>query len=100
MSSADIRLEEGKMQVNGELTFATVTALLGQSRALFQGAGEHIEVELSGVQRADSAGLAMLIEWMRLAASQGSSITFFHLPEQMKAIAEASDLDSILPVSA
>jgi phospholipid transport system transporter-binding protein len=99
VSKADIRFDGGKLQVSGELTFATVSGLLGQSRSLFANAGEGIEVELSGVERADSAGLALLVAWMRLAASQGNRITFHHLPEQMRAIAAASDLDSLLPLS-
>lgn len=99
MSKADIRLYGNRLQISGELTFATVTSVLKQSQPLFQKAGDEIEVELGGVVRADSAGLAMLIEWMRRAAAEGRSITFLHLPEQMRAIAEASDLDSVLPLS-
>ena len=99
MSKADIRLDGERLQVSGELTFATVTELLGKSRRLFAEAGKHIEVELGAVERADSAGLALLIEWMRIASSHGAGITFCHLPEQMRAIAVASDLDSLLPMA-
>lgn len=99
MSKADIRLEGETLRVSGELTFATVTTLLAQSRPLFERLGEHIEVELGGVERADSAGLAILIEWMRLANTRGGSIRFSRLPEQMLAIAVASELDTLLPLS-
>jgi phospholipid transport system transporter-binding protein len=100
VSSAAIRLEGGILHVSGELTFATVTPLLRQSHPLFAQAGEHITVELGEVARADSAGLALLIEWMRQARAQGRSIHFSHLPEQLLAIANASDLDAILPLTA
>jgi len=99
VSKADIRLEGETLRVSGELTFATVTTLLAQSRPLFERLGEHIEVELGGVERADSAGLAILIEWMRLAKNRGGSIRFSRLPEQMLAIAVASELDTLLPLS-
>ncbi len=99
MSKAAITRENDRFKVSGELTFATVTELLEQSRGLFAQAGESLEVELEAVERADSAGLALLIEWMRLANAQGKTIHFSSLPEQMKAIAVASDLDTILPVT-
>jgi phospholipid transport system transporter-binding protein len=81
------------------LTFATVTGILEQSRGLFAQADEVIEVELGAVERVDSAGLALLIEWLRLARDMNKSIRFSQLPEQMKAIAAACDLDSILPLA-
>ena len=99
VSKAGIHRVEGRFKVSGELTFATVTGVLGESRELFTQAGESIEVELQEVGRVDSAGLALLIEWMREAHSQGKSIRFFDLPQQMMAIAAASDLDTILPLS-
>lgn len=99
MSKSAVHLDGGKLKVGGELTFATVTGILGQSRELFAKAGESIEIELDGVERVDSAGLALLIEWMRMASAQGKTIRFFRLPEQMMAIAAASDLESILPVA-
>jgi len=99
VSKADIRLDGKVLRVSGELTFATVTGLLTQSRPLFDQVGGEIEVELGGVERADSAGLAILVEWMRQAGTRGASIQFLHLPEQMLAIAAASEMDSILPLA-
>lgn len=99
MSEVAIRLDGERIKVSGEMTFASVTGLLGQSREVFAQAGETIEVELGDVVRVDSAGLALLIEWMRRAHAEGKTIRFFSLPEQMQAIAAASDLDSILPIA-
>ncbi|HEX9801827.1 MAG TPA: STAS domain-containing protein [Gammaproteobacteria bacterium] len=99
MSKAAIQRSNGGFTISGELTFATVTALLEQSRALFSQADEAVEVDLGAVERVDSAGLALLIEWLRLAREKGVDIRFSHLPQQMKAIAAASDLDSILPLA-
>ncbi|MDH3871274.1 MAG: STAS domain-containing protein, partial [Gammaproteobacteria bacterium] len=57
---------EGRWRLSGELGFGTVSRMLKESRAGFLDAGD-IEVDLSGVTRADSAGLALLIEWLRTA---------------------------------
>lgn len=99
VSKAGILRVDGRFKVSGELTFATVTEVLGQSRRLFAEAGDSIEIELGEVTRVDSAGLALLIEWMRQARTLDKAICFFDLPEQMTAIAAASDLHAILPLS-
>ncbi len=99
MSDTGIQHADGRFRVSGELTFATVTRVLERSRRLFTQAGEALEIELGAVERVDSAGLALLIEWMRVAQALDKSIRFFNLPDQMMAIASASDLDSILPLS-
>lgn len=99
VSKAGIQYSDGRYKVSGELTFATVTQVLAQSHTLFTQAGDSIEIELGAVERADSAGLALLIEWMRNAHARDKDIRFFELPEQMRAIAAASDLEAILPLS-
>ncbi|MFA5531151.1 MAG: STAS domain-containing protein [Thiohalomonadaceae bacterium] len=90
----------GRCRVGGEMTFATVSGLLAASLAAFAEPEEHLEVDLSGVMRADSAGLALLIEWLRRARGTGKTIVFRAIPDQLRAIARVSDLEGILPVEA
>jgi phospholipid transport system transporter-binding protein len=90
--------EPGVLSVNGELTFKTVTAVLEQSRPLLDAAQGWLVMELAGVSRVDSAGLALLIQWMRMAEARSVDILFRHVPEQLLAIARASDLEKILPL--
>lgn len=90
--------EPGVLRVSGELSFTTVTALLEQSRPLMDSAQGWLVMELADVNRVDSAGLALLIQWMRMAREKSVDILFRHVPEQLLAIARASDLDQILPL--
>lgn len=90
--------EPGVLRVSGELTFVTVNNLLEQSRPMLQGAQGWLVMELAGVGRVDSAGLALLIQWMRMARERSVDILFRHVPEQLLAIAHASDLDAVLPL--
>jgi phospholipid transport system transporter-binding protein len=97
---SDIRIEpqgEGHFLLVGELSFETVPGLYASSMAAMESAGEII-MDLHGVTRTDSAGLAMLIEWMRFAHRKTVNIRFKNLPAQMLAIAKVSRLDRILPV--
>ena len=86
------------LYVTGELNFATVPALLEQGNALLAArAGARVSLDLRAVTRGDSAGLALLIEWMRTARRHGSAIEFRNIPPQMLAIARVSGLDGVLP---
>ena len=94
------RIEEGKngrLEIHGDLNFSSVALL-------WNGAGgtipqrEELDIDLSHVQRSDSAGLALLVEFLRQARQAGQSIRFFNIPAQMLAIARVSALDEVLPL--
>ena len=85
------------MAISGELTFASVPALWKRCCSSFSERTE-LEIDLSDIQRADSAGLALLVECVRQARQTGKSIRFFNIPSQMLAIARVSSLDQILPL--
>lgn len=89
-------LAEGGFSVSGALTFETVPAVAHASATLLSGGGD-INLDLQGVRHADSAGLALLIEWMRAARAQEKRIVFKNIPLQMRAMATMSGLESILP---
>ena len=83
--------------VAGELTFATVNGLLEQGPKLFENHHE-LKIDLTEVTRSDSAGLALLIDWMRLAKEASKEIMFYNVPDQILAIAHASGVDELLPI--
>ena len=87
----------GRWLLSGELGFATVPGLLaGPGRNLGTSASE---VDLAGVTRADSAGLALLVTWTRASARAGHAIRFTHVPAQLLSIARLSGLEEILPLA-
>jgi len=88
---------EGRFRLVGELTFATVMALWREGTAQLTGGDGPLTVDLGQVERADSAGLALLIEWTREAERAKRPIQFHNVPRQMREIARVSSLDGILP---
>ncbi len=92
-----VSVGEGRFRVTGDLGFETVKALLASSREQFASAGQ-IEVDLAGVTHGDSAGLALLIEWLRFAQRSGKSIRYTGIPEQLRALARISEVDELLPI--
>jgi len=88
----------GHWSFAGELGVSSVPGLLARATPALRGSGD-ISVDLSGVVRADSAGLALLVELLRGAARNGRSIVFRDVPEQLLSIARVCGLDGILSLS-
>ncbi|MGB9428763.1 MAG: STAS domain-containing protein [Gammaproteobacteria bacterium] len=88
----------GRFRVEGRLMFDTVVEALAMSQRLF--AEYHtIQLDLSGVSATDSAGLALLIEWISRTHQANCKLSFRHVPEQVMAIARISDVDKMLPLA-
>jgi phospholipid transport system transporter-binding protein len=88
-------LGRGRFRVSGVLDAATVVDVLEQSRERFQ-VEPQISVDLAGVTEADSAGLALLIEWLRIARQRGRQIHFANVPAQINALARISEVEDLL----
>ena len=82
---------EGRFRVSGVLNASTATDVLEQSEAHFAQAPQ-IEVDLGGV----GAGLALLIEWLRLARQSGRQIHFANVPAQIEALARISEVEDLI----
>lgn len=88
-------LGEGRFALNGEMTFETAERILLASEAPFE---QHtrIEVDLAGVTKADSAGLALLLEWITWANHTVREIRFLSMPDRILAIARTTEVDQLL----
>jgi phospholipid transport system transporter-binding protein len=89
-------LGDGRFELSGDLSFQTAAAALEESKGLFSGHAA-IEIDLAGVTRADSAGLALLLEWVNWAHRSDRRLRFRNLPAQILCIAEISEVEDMLP---
>jgi phospholipid transport system transporter-binding protein len=87
----------GRVVVEGDLTFATARdarqiglAVLDRSRA------DRIVIDCAGVSRADSAGLAVLLDWLAWGRRRSRAVSFENLPDALIAIARISEVDGLL----
>lgn len=85
--------------VSGALTFATVPAVLNASKAFFK-TRDALHFNLQSVSQCDSAGLALLISWVRRAAADDKPLSFEHLPAQLKAYAKVAGVEHLLEQAA
>lgn len=90
--------DDGRLHVEGVVDFATVTPLYADSQVHFV-AGRRLVIDLDGVSGANSAALALLLEWTELAAARGTRLELHHLPARLLSIAALSGLDAILPLA-
>ena len=88
-------LGEGRFALTGEMTFETAERNLLASEEPFE---QHtrIEVDLEGVTKADSAGLALLLEWITWANHTVREIRFLSMPERILAIARTTEVEQLL----
>ncbi len=89
------KTEQNIFLISGELSFSTVSKALSESSHLFHGESAMI-VDLINVNHVDSAGIALLIEWLGMAKHKTKKLEYRHIPEQMLAIARISGLESVL----
>lgn len=91
-------IAEGQCRLEGVVTMETVPDLLDQSASLFNPSSS-LEIDCSGIEHADSAAVALMLEWMRQAAAVGGEIRFRGLPDRLRAIVEVSDLEDVIPLA-
>ncbi len=85
----------GRFRLEGEVGFATVMHLLHESRPQFEHE-PYVRLDFSGVESIDSAGLALVIEWMREVQHKGHSLEISHPPQRLLALARISDVERLL----
>ncbi|MGI9204072.1 MAG: STAS domain-containing protein [Woeseiaceae bacterium] len=88
-------LGNGQFALSGRMSFDTAGQILMQSEALFE---EHtlLEIDLSAVTHTDSAGLALLLEWITWANHTVREIRFNGMPDKIDAIAKTTEVDDLL----
>jgi phospholipid transport system transporter-binding protein len=87
--------QEGLFRLRGALDFSSVPALLDSGRLLFPASGS-VRLDLGGLESANSAGLALLLEWRREFQRSGRGLQLLNVPAALANIARVSELESIL----
>jgi phospholipid transport system transporter-binding protein len=89
-----------RFQVKGPLTFETARRAREVGLKLLEGSAsrEPLVLDCSGVVDSDSAGLAVLIDFLRNAESRGRAVRFANLPAGILAAANISEVAPFLGV--
>ena len=88
---------DGRLAAQGPLTFATARRARELGRqALAAAAANGLEIDCSGISAADSAGLAVLIDWLAAARAARRTLRYFGLPDGVTALGRISELQELL----
>ncbi len=78
--------------IEGELTFSSLNKKNIPSCAFLK-KNNPICIDLKKVTTADSAGLALLLEWIKQSKKHNTKLVFKHIPHQLLTLATLSGLD-------
>ncbi len=85
------------LTLRGELTFASVNQVrdkffhdIGSSQK------DSVHVDLANILRIDSAGLALMIEGIKLAKKKGKQLSYNNIPDSLRKLVTFYALDAVL----
>ncbi len=84
----------GDYSLTGALNFNTVTALYHEAQ--IDMSNNQVSVSLRHVDQSDSAGLALLVEWVRVADKRRCSLRYTDIPTHLQTLIDVTGLRSVL----
>ena len=95
---AQIKMDDnGILQVSGILNVDTVSIIYKKYIKLIK-KNQAIHVNLSAVNKSDSACLALIVEWSKYAQKQKQAFFVANIPQQIRSLATLVYLDEWLPL--
>ena len=89
--------ESGRLLAEGPLTFASARRARELGIDAIDAAGNGaLVIDCQGITASDSAGLAVLLDWLAAARAQGRSLRLTHLPQGLAALGRISEVNELL----
>jgi phospholipid transport system transporter-binding protein len=92
--TADITRKDHCFFISGDLHFSNVMSLYQKSAQQLPACPELV-FDFSQLTSSDSAGLALIVEWIKLAKCLNKPIRFAHLSEEIMSLAKAAGIDGM-----
>lgn len=90
--------EAADYRVDGPVTFHNLERIRKEGEVAIEAAGERVNIDLSGLEQANSAAVALLMAWYRAAEGDGKAIAFVDAPVALVNIVELSGMTEVLPI--
>jgi phospholipid transport system transporter-binding protein len=87
--------DHGVFTLSGRMTFQTVPQFLAHTDEWLRDGSKTVTIDLQGVTLADSAGLALLLEWLQRARAEGREMVFANIPDQVRDLIRVSGLTQV-----
>jgi phospholipid transport system transporter-binding protein len=90
-------ISPGRFAARGALTFANARSARNEGlSALHASSAGDLEVDCAGITHSDSAGLAVLLDWLAVVKREGRPLRFVNLPAGLMAVARISGVEEML----
>ncbi|HEY6515161.1 MAG TPA: STAS domain-containing protein [Steroidobacteraceae bacterium] len=87
----------GRFALRGLLTFANARGARSEGlHALRTSSASDLEMDCAGITHSDSAGLAVMLDWMAIMKREGRPLRFVNLPQGLLAVARISGVEEML----
>jgi phospholipid transport system transporter-binding protein len=87
----------GRFAARGALIFANARRARSEGlHALRTSSARDLEIDCGGIAHSDSAGLAVLLDWMAAMKREGRPLCFANLPPGLLAVARISGVEEML----
>ena len=94
--SAFVAVSPDVYRLQAPLTFATVASLRHDGLRLIESAQKELTLDLQGVPAVDSAGLALLIDWLASAKARSRALRYAQLPQTLLSLARLSEVEKLI----
>lgn len=95
MNNADVTFEHNEFVLTGNLDFSNVTRVYQKALAHFS-AAPILVFNFADLKTSNSAGIALMVEWLRAAKAANKRVEFRNLSPGLQSIAKAAGLDKLL----
>ena len=95
-TNAFVAVSPGLYRLEAALTFASVASLHADGLALIDSAPDTLTFDLAAVSTVDSAGLALLIDWLAEAQSKSRALKYSEAPSMLLSLARLSDVEKLI----
>jgi ABC-type transporter Mla MlaB component len=93
---AFVAVSQDVYRLEAPLTFATVAALRKPGLTLIAAASSGLTLDLAAVPAVDSAGLALLIDWLATARARSCQLHYAKPAETLLSLARLSEVEPLL----
>jgi phospholipid transport system transporter-binding protein len=91
-----VAVSPGQYRLEAPLTVQTVAALRTPGLAIIEGNVQGVILDLQKVLAVDSAGLALLIDWLAEARLRGCALKYSQLPATVISLARLSNVEKLI----
>lgn len=87
----------GRYAIRGVLTFANARRARNEGLSALHASSESdLEIDCSRITQSDSAGLAVMLDWMAIMKREGRPLCFSQVPCLLLAVARISGVEDML----